>query len=87
MADIVGRGSAKGDLNSFGPLAGESTDVASANRVLRGVDWPEDSLDSEFVRMDRVVADGPLLLASCIWKPTAFARGPLTISRGEAGRN
>ena len=63
MFDILaGLGSAKGDRCSPGPAAGESTEVASANRVLRGVLRSEDVDDSEFVRMDRATEVGYLSL-------------------------
>lgn len=57
-----GLGSAKGDRCSPGPAAGESTEVASAKRVLRGVDVLEEVLDSEFVRIDRTADTGRLSL-------------------------
>ena len=84
---IVAGGSANGDLKSFGPLTGEQTEVASANRAFRGVVL-DAVLDSEFVLTVRDDVSGLFSFRSMVWKPTVLVLfGPLTMSTGDTGAN
>ena len=70
---------------SSGPVAGESTEVASAKRALRGVPSGGALEELEFVRMDLVVT-WVSFSSTSRGNPTLRVRfGPEVMSTGETG--
>jgi hypothetical protein len=77
-------GSANGDLFSIGPETGELTEVASANRAVRG-SLCEDEEELEPVLEDLALIDGVFFTDGSAEPAACVVLFLLTISAGETG--
>jgi hypothetical protein len=78
-------GSANGDLFSIGPETGELTEVASANRAVRGSLCEDEEEELEPVLEDLAVIDGAFFSDGSAKPAACVVLFLLTISTGETG--